>query len=40
LDARIRSAELGTADDAAAIVFLLRNGFTSGVVLDIDGGWH
>jgi NAD(P)-dependent dehydrogenase (short-subunit alcohol dehydrogenase family) len=32
---------VGTADDVAeAILFLLGNGFTTGGVLDIDGGWR
>jgi NAD(P)-dependent dehydrogenase (short-subunit alcohol dehydrogenase family) len=31
----------GTADDVAqAIIFLMTNGFMSGAVLDIDGGWR
>jgi NAD(P)-dependent dehydrogenase (short-subunit alcohol dehydrogenase family) len=31
----------GTAEDvASAIVFLIRNGFMTGAVLDIDGGWR
>jgi NAD(P)-dependent dehydrogenase (short-subunit alcohol dehydrogenase family) len=31
----------GTAEDvASAILFLMRNGFMSGAVLDIDGGWR
>jgi NAD(P)-dependent dehydrogenase (short-subunit alcohol dehydrogenase family) len=31
----------GTADDVAqAIVFLMMNGFMTGAVLDIDGGWR
>jgi NAD(P)-dependent dehydrogenase (short-subunit alcohol dehydrogenase family) len=32
---------VGTADDVAqAILFLMANGFMSGAVLDIDGGWR
>jgi len=32
---------VGTADDVAqAILFLMTNGFMSGTVLDIDGGWR
>ncbi|WP_416347876.1 SDR family oxidoreductase [Caballeronia mineralivorans] len=31
----------GTAEDVAqAILFLMQNGFMSGAILDIDGGWH
>lgn len=31
----------GTADDVAqAVLFLMQNGFMSGAVLDIDGGWR
>ena len=32
---------VGTADDVAqAILFLMMNGFMTGAVLDIDGGWR
>jgi NAD(P)-dependent dehydrogenase (short-subunit alcohol dehydrogenase family) len=32
---------VGTADDfAQAILFLMMNGFMTGAVLDIDGGWR
>ena len=32
---------VGTADDVAqAILFLMTNGFMTGAVLDIDGGWR
>jgi NAD(P)-dependent dehydrogenase (short-subunit alcohol dehydrogenase family) len=32
---------VGTADDVAqAVLFLMTNGFMSGAVLDIDGGWR
>lgn len=32
---------VGTADDVAhAVLFLMTNGFMTGAVLDIDGGWR
>jgi NAD(P)-dependent dehydrogenase (short-subunit alcohol dehydrogenase family) len=32
---------VGTPDDVAqAILFLMMNGFTTGAVLDVDGGWR
>jgi NAD(P)-dependent dehydrogenase (short-subunit alcohol dehydrogenase family) len=31
----------GTAEDIAhAVLFLIENGFMTGALLDIDGGWH